>query len=379
MLILLLGSGYGIENGIHRSFAQDAINSLWIFPGQTSMPHKGLQQGRGIKFVNDDITNLTLNVEEVALISGRVRLEGGEDATISVGQHSAAFKVVGIQPELQEIENIRLMTGRYLHKRDLDEVRKIALVGKVVHEELFPNGGAIGRYIRINKIAFQVVGVFQDPGDTRQEENIYIPLTTMQKVFAGDDRIHNMVLTLQADNALESKRVEDKILNLFARRLQFNSEDERAIFFYNTLESYSKYMKLMKNIRVFIWVIGIGSIVAGIVGISNIMLITVKERTREIGVRKALGATPGSIIDMVLTEAILTTLVFGVVGLLSGIVIVEVLSRMVTKLEYFHNPEVNLWVAMGALGVLVISGGLAGIFPARRAAMVRPVDALRDE
>jgi putative ABC transport system permease protein len=377
MLIVLLGSGYGIENGIHRSFAEDAINSLWIYPGQTSLPHKGMRQGRTIQLSNHDLTDLSTGVNEVDLSSANFYL--WENNTIRVGDRASNFTVVGVHPELQQIENIRMLTGRRLNQRDLKEARKTAVIGKVVHSELFAKTPAVGRYIHINGIAFLVVGVFHDPGDNRQEETIYVPISMMQKVFSGDDNIHNIALTIQADNVPASQAVERKILNRLAARHRFDARDERAVFFYNTFRKYDKYMSLLKNVRTFIWMIGIGSIVAGIVGISNIMLITVKERTREIGIRKAMGAAPGAIIEMILTEAILTTTGFGAIGLVAGILLLEAASRLITQVDYFHNPEINIWVAFGAMMLLVFSGALAGIFPARKAARIRPVEALRDE
>ncbi len=377
MLILLLGSGYGIENGVRRAFAQDAVNSLWVHSGQTSLPYKGLRQGRIIQFRNKDLEDLAGGVEEADLISARLYLR--ENNTIRYQDRSSSFTVMGIHPDYQKIENIRMLTGRRLHRRDLEQVRKTAVIGKVVRAELFPDAPAVGRYIQINGIPFLVVGVFHDPGDNRQEETIFIPISTTQKVFSGTDRIHNMALTVNADDVEASLAVERKILHRLAARHQFDAKDERAVFFYNTFREYAKYMKLIKNVRTFIWIIGIGSIVAGIVGISNIMLITVKERTREIGIRKAMGATPAAIIDMVLTEAVLTTLVFGILGLAAGIMLLAALSRLITNVDYFYNPEVNVWVAFGAMGLLVLSGALAGIYPARKAAMIRPVEALRDE
>jgi putative ABC transport system permease protein len=377
MLIILLGSGYGIENGVRRSFAEDAINSLWVYPGQTSLGHKGLRQGRAIQFDNQDLSDLSAGVPEADLISARLHL--GENTTIRSTMRSSNFSVIGIHPAYQRIENIGMLTGRRLHQRDYDEVRKTAVIGKVVYRDLFPNESALGQYIQINGIAVQVVGVFHDPGDTRQEETIYLPISTAQKVFSGNNRIHNIALTVLAGDTRASHAVEQKILHRLAARHQFDTHDERAVFFHNTFRQYSKYMKLLQNVRTFVWVIGIGSIVAGIVGISNIMLITVTERTREIGIRKALGATPGAIIDMVMTEAILTTFIFGMIGLAAGIMLLATLSHLITNADYFHNPNVNIWVAGGALGILIFSGALAGIFPARRAAIIKPVDALRDE
>jgi putative ABC transport system permease protein len=377
MLILLLGAGYGLENGVRRSFAEDAINSLWVHAGQTSLPHKGLRQGRRIHFRNQDLKEVSESVEEVDLISARFYLWGNN--TIRFGDRASNFNVLGIHPDYQSIENIRMLKGRRLNLRDFEEVRKTAVIGKVVRSELFQQKRAIGKTIHINGVAFLVVGVFHDPGDDRQEETIFIPISTIQQVFSGNDRIHNMALTIKAEDVRSSLAVERKVINRLAARHEFDAADERAVFIHNTFEEYSKYMALFANIRTFIWIVGIGSIVAGIVGISNIMLITVKERTREIGIRKALGATPGSIIDMILTEAILTTLLFGYLGLVAGVVLLEAAAHLITDVDYFHNPEVNLWVAFGAMGLLVLCGTLAGIFPARKAAMIRPVEALRDE
>lgn len=377
MLILLLGAGYGLENGVRKSFAEDAINSLWVYPGQTSLPYQGLRQGRLVQFRNEDLSDAKTHLAAVDLSSARLYLWSKK--TIRFRERASNFDLVGVHPEYQAIENLRMLKGRRLNQRDLEKVRKTVVIGKVVANELFENTPAIGQYLHINDVAFQVVGVFHDPGDDRQEETLYIPVSTLQRVFTGNDRIHNMAFTVDAKDVAASRAVEKNLLHRLAARHDFDTADERAVFIHNTFEAYSKYMTLFANIRSFIWMIGIGSIVAGIVGISNIMLITVKERTREIGIRKALGATPASIIDMILTEAILTTSVFGYLGLVAGIVLLEVAARLITNVDYFHNPEVNLWVAFGAMGLLVVCGTLAGVFPARRAAMIRPVEALRDE
>ncbi len=377
MLILLLGAGYGLENGVRKSFAEDAINSLWVYPGQTSLPYQGLRQGRLVQFRNEDLGDVKTHLAAVDLSSSRLYLSGKK--TIRFGERASNFDLVGVHPDYQAIENLRMLKGRRLNQRDLEAVRKTVVIGKVVASELFENTPAIGQYLHINDVAFQVVGVFHDPGDDRQEETLYIPVSTLQRVFTGNDHIHNMAFTVDARDVAASQAVEKNLMHRLAARHDFDTADERAVFIHNTFEAYRKYMTLFANIRTFIWMIGIGSIVAGIVGISNIMLITVKERTREIGIRKALGATPASIIDMILTEAILTTSVFGYLGLVAGILLLEVAARLITNVDYFHNPEVNLWVAFGAMGLLVVCGTLAGIFPARRAAMIRPVEALRDE
>jgi putative ABC transport system permease protein len=377
MLIVLLGAGYGVENGVRRAFSEDAVNSLWVYPGQTSKPYLGLRQGRYIQLHNADLEDVKAHLSAVDLSSGRVYMNS--EKMIRFGDRASNFDLVGVHPEYQQIENLRLLQGRRLNLRDLDEVRKTAIIGKVVARELFENTSALGQYLYINQVAFQVVGVFHDPGDERQEETIYIPVSTFQRVFTGNDRIHNMAFTISAADVKAARVVETDLLKLLAARHRFGIADERALFIRNTFVEYKRYMTLFANIRSFIWLIGIGSIVAGIVGISNIMLITVKERTREIGIRKALGATPGAIIDMILTEAILTTVVFGYLGLVAGIGLLEAAARLIRNVDYFYNPEVNLAVAFGAMALLVVCGTLAGIFPARRAAVIRPVEALRDE
>ncbi len=377
MLILLLGAGYGLENGVSKSFSKDAVNSMWIHAGQTSLPFKGLHQGRRVQFRNQDTIDLKTHMDKVDLLSGRFYLRG--NSIIRYANRAGNFNVLGVHPDYQGIENTHILTGRHLNIRDQKEVRKTAVIGKTVRTELYGNKPAIGHYIHINNLAFLVVGVFDDPGDDRQEETIYIPISTIQKVFSGNDRVHNIALTIQAADVSASLAAEQDLVNRLADSHDFDAADERAVFVHNTFKEYAKYMSLFKNIRIFIWVIGIGSIIAGIVGISNIMLITVKERTREIGIRKTLGATPASIIEMILTEAILTTLFFGYIGLVAGIILLEVASRKLINVEYFHNPEVNLWVAFGAMGLLVICGALAGLFPARKASMIRPIEALRNE
>ncbi|MCP4695165.1 MAG: FtsX-like permease family protein, partial [Desulfobacterales bacterium] len=228
-------------------------------------------------------------------------------------------------------------------------------------------------------VPFLVVGVYDDPGDEWNQDRVYIPVSTMQKVFNKEDRIHNIAMTLDARNESEAVAIETRIRNLLARRHNFSPGDKRALFSHNSLKEYTMYMDLFANIRLFIWVIGVGSIVAGVVSISNIMLITVKERTREIGIRKALGATPGSVIHMILIESIMITFGFGYFGLAAGIGVLEIMGEYIQGVAYFKDPEINMGVAVGALLVLVASGALAGLFPARSAARIRPIDALRDE
>jgi putative ABC transport system permease protein len=377
MLILLLGSGYGMENGVHIAFQEDAINSLWIKPGQTSMPYKGLKQGRKILFHNRDVNKISKEIIQMETISGRFYLD--RSTIIRYENNSGNFQVVGVRPEYKKIENFFIKKGRSLNLFDENRIRKVAILGITVQKELFQNQNSIGKYVLIKGVPFKIVGVFDDPEDEWNLDRIFIPISTMQKVFSKNDYIHNIAMTINTTNKALAEIVEENVRDLLARQHQFSKKDRRALFTHNSLIEYTNLMDLFANIRLFIWIIGVGSIVAGVVSISNIMLITVKERTREIGIRKALGESPNSVIKMMLIESIIITLGFGYFGLVAGIGILEILEKFIQNVAYFKNPEINLGIAFGALLILVISGGLAGIFPARRAALIRPIDALRDE
>jgi len=377
MLIILLGSGYGLENGVRKAFSEDAVNSVWIRGGQTSMPYQGLKQGRRIRFKNDDYEDLKQSIKGREYIAARNFL--GRNTTVRYRSLAGKFPVVGIHPEYSALEMLKAGTGRLLNASDQVLQRKVAIIGPKTKQEIFPSGSAVGQYVQIKNIAFQIVGVFTDEGDEWGLDRVYIPISTMQQLFTRSDRVHSLAMTIDTKIVRSPQAVEHDIRQRLAQRHRFNVEDRRTVFMHNTLVSFQKYMRLFANIRIFIWIIGIGSIVAGIVGVSNIMLITVKERTREIGIRKAIGASPGSIIDLILTEAILITFFFGYLGLVAGIAALEIMAHTIQGVAYFKNPEVNLTTAFGAVFLLVLSGTLAGLFPARRAAGIRPVEALHDE
>ncbi|NQU64769.1 MAG: ABC transporter permease [SAR324 cluster bacterium] len=377
MLVLLLGAGNGLENGVKAEFERDATNSIQINPGQTSIPFRGLKQGRRIQFINKDYKLTKSSVRGLEDITARYYLWSGN--TVRYKKESGDFNIIAIHPQHRIIERTVPVSGRLINELDLKEDRKVANLGKELEGILFKSEPSIGKSIQINGVPFQVVGTFSDVGDGRNERRLYIPISTAQKVFGGGNKIHSILFTLQDLNVAESKAVEKKLQQDMALRHRFDPNDKRALDFRNRLEIFQKFMTLFGNIRVFIWIVGIGSIIAGIVGVSNIMLIVVKERTKEIGVRKALGATPASIIELIMTESILLTSVSGYVGLVFGVVALEVLSRLIKGVDYFANPEVNLTVAIGAILLLIAAGSLAGYFPARRAANIKPVEALRDE
>lgn len=377
MLIILLGSGHGLENGVHDQFESSAVNTLWVWGGQTSEAYKGYKPGRRISFKNEDYSDIKQHIDGVEYISGRMYVRG--DNTVSYQGEYGDFDLRSVHPDYGIIEKVKMIEGRFINNFDLRDNRKVVTIGNAVKEALFKKEEALGKYVNIHGIPFKVVGIFED-SDGRQdnERAVYLPLSTTQKALIGEDQINTLAVTVASNEVDDSKRMETEIRKNIAERHRFNVEDKNAMFIWNAVEEYKQFQDMFTGIRIFIWIIGIGTIVAGIVGVSNIMLISVKERTREIGIRKSLGATPRSIINMIIQEAVLITGVAGYVGLLLGIGLLELVSPYVQS-EFFRNPEADLGVAVSAVLVLIVAGVMAGFVPARRAAAIRPVEALKEE
>ena len=373
MLVILLGAGQGLENGIKYEFRDDATNSIWIRRGVTSMPHKGLPKGRRIEFTNDDYELLTTQFEGVDQATGRYYLSGDQLAVYK--DQRLSFSTRAVHPGHRYVENTIVETGRYINEVDITETRKVAVIGKIVQQDLFGEEDPLGKEITLGGIVYRVVGTYSDTGGDNEMRVIYIPITTAQKVYAGTDEIHQLMVTTKDMGLEETKALEGKMRATFASRHEFSSEDQRAVSIYSAIEGYQQLMSLMGGIRLFIWFVGLGSIIAGVIGISNIMLIVVKDRTREIGIRKALGATPYSIIAMILQESILITAIAGYLGLVAGVGVISMIGAM--EVDYFRNPQVNLGVGIAATVVLVVAGALAGLMPARQAARINPIEAMR--
>lgn len=377
MLVLLLGTGQGLENGVRQEFERDATNTININPGQTSLPYKGLDQGRQIQFTNRDYDQVNRSIKGLEYLTARYYMWSNN--TISYKKESGSYTIIAIHPDHKYLERSIPDRGRLINDRDIEESRKVVNIGKVVDKEIFRGESSIGKYLQINGVAFKVIGIFSDPKDERAESQIYIPISTAQKVFGGSDRIHNIYFSVTDADEEKSESIIKAVKKDLSARHDFDPKDERAVYIRNNLERYLKFMTLFRNVRIFVWIIGIGSIIAGIVGVSNIMLIVVKERTKEIGIRKAIGATPWSIIELILTESILLTALSGYIGLVFGVIVLEFMAENIKGVDYFANPQVDLNVAFGAIVLLIIAGSLAGYFPARRAAAIKPVEALRDE
>ena len=378
MLIVLLGSGQGLANGVEYQFRDDAINSIWVRPGQTSIPYKGLGPGRTVQLTNDDREEIRTGVGGVEHITSRFYISG--NLRVRYKKETTTFDVRSVHPDHQFLEKTIMTEGRFLNARDLDDFRKVAVIGVRVRDTLFKKEPALGKNIEINGVAFQVVGLFTDEGGENEQEKIYLPITTAQRAFGGGNRVGMVMMTTGNAPLATTEGMAKDVKRRIASRHAFSTEDPRAVFVNNNNEEFQKFSSLMAAIRLFVWIVGVGTILAGVVGVSNIMMITVRERTREIGVRKALGATPWSVVALVLQESILITSVAGYVGLVLGIGVLELAAKnLPAGSDYFRNPNVDLTVAIQATLLLIVAGLVAGFVPARRAAAVRPVDALRNE
>lgn len=377
MLILLLAAGEGLHNSVVHNFKRDAVNSIWLRSGQTSVPYGGHKANRDIRLENDDYDAIRRKIDAAQHVSGTFYMWG--EYTISYRDKHTSFDVFAVYPGHRHLENLTLHAGRFLNELDIEDARKTAVIGRKVRDFFFPDEDPLGKRLDFRGMSFTVVGVFEDPGGERDETRLYIPVTTAQAAYSAHGRLHGLMFTVDSDDVAKSEAAAEAARLLLARRHDFSPDDPRAVRVHNNLERFEKFNQIFRLIRVFFWIVGIGTIIAGIVGVSNIMLISVAERTREFGVRKALGATPWSIVSTVLQESVLLTSLAGYLGLVAGVGVVELVNSFAPPTDFFREPQVDIGVALVAVALLVFFGALAGYFPARRAARVNPVVALRDE
>lgn len=375
MLVLLLAAGNGLRHGVEYDFRDDAQNSIWIRQGKTSLPFRGQGPGRPVNFDDGDLEALRREVAGIEYMSGRFYVRGA--LPVSRGARSATFDVRGCHPEHQYLEKTIILAGRFIDELDISGRRKVAVIGPSVKDALFGKADPLGEVINVRGVNYTVVGVFEDQGGQGELRRIYIPISTAQLVYHGQSRVHHIMFTTGAASLAESEDMAKSSREVLAERHDVDPLDRRAILISNNLVQFRKLMDIFDMIRSFVWVVGIGTLIAGIVGVSNIMIISVQERTLEIGIRKALGATPGSIIRMVLGEALLLTSAAGYAGLTAGVAVVELLRHYLPPNEYIRNPTVDVRVGVVATLLLIITGALAGFLPARHAARVRPVVAMR--
>jgi len=384
MLIILLGSGNGLQNGMEFNFRNIAKNAIQVWPGRTSENFEGLGKGRRVQFTNEDYDLIKRDLPGIKDITGRLRLMS--DVAITYNDEYANYTVTCVMPEFINIRLMEVVKGRFINHIDIKENRKVITLSQYIVDMLFKDIDPIGKYVKVGGIYFKVVGVLENPS-YKQSKAAIIPITTGQKVFNGANRISSLAITTTSNTAEGNKRIEDEIKAFLAKRHKFSASDDEALYVTNTLEDFKRSQGIFNGIRMLVWIIGIMTIIAGIVGVSNIMIILVKERTKEIGIRKALGATPWSVISLVLSESLFITAFAGLVGMLTGMGLLHIASVVLSNIaEYndkiqfiFFNPSANFGVAISATILLVIAGLLAGFVPARKAAGIKPIEALHDE
>lgn len=383
MLVLLLGAGRGLEKGITSEF-NVAKNAVFVWTQRTSVPYMGLKAGRTIQMTNDDIAAIRAFVPEVAVIAPSNQLRGS--FSVVYGTKSSSFTVNGETPEVLQVKPTNVTNGRFINQKDIDERRKVAVVGPRTLELLFENeANPIGKYISIKGIYFQVVGTFKPIGKDEEviqdAQTIYIPNTTLQQAFNQPNQVGFFAMTPKT--GIAAAVVEEKVKALLMKRHNVAPTDLKAFGSANVEKEFQDVQGLFAGIAGFSWLVSIGTIVAGIIGVGNIMLIVVKERTKEIGIRKALGATPLSIVSLIIQESIVITGLAGYIGLLAGTGLIALIEGFMVKNNvqagFFAAPEVNLGVALTATVLLVVAGALAGLIPATKAARVNPVVALQEE
>ena len=381
ILVILLGFSSGIQKGVKTQFEQDATNQISVRTRVTTKSYKGLNPGRYIQLRNSDFEGINSKyAEDLEYKTSIYNIWGSQ---ITYKGESGNYRLEGVFPDQQFIENASLLSGRFINKTDMDESRKIAVIGNQIKKDLFKKENPIGKTVSVYGVNFNIVGVYTDPGGEREETRVFIPITTAQIAFNGGDKIRALAYTVKmSDNFDEAVALSNKLARDFETDIKETHivapDDVGAVRVYNTLEEAKKIYSLVATIRNVFWFIGIGTIIAGVVGVSNIMLIIVKERTKEIGIRKAIGALPSSIVGMILQEAIFITAVAGFVGLFAGVGLLQIVSPMVDN-DFIKAPQVDFYTAITTVFLLIFAGAVAGYIPAKRAANIKPIEALREE
>jgi putative ABC transport system permease protein len=376
LFTLLFGIANGLENTFNSFFKDDAQNSIFVQSGRTTKPYKGFKAGRDIQFKNEDFDYIKDEFgDKVQYITSRVY----KNLPASYKNEKGSYSIRAVHPDHQYLEKTQVYEGRYVTAKDLQEKSKVIVIGRLVEEDLFSKTTALGKYVNLGGIQYKVVGVYSDDGGDNEERLIYMPISTAQKIYGNNDYIDQINLTynpkMNFDEALLfssllTKKLKDKF--------DVSPRDQRAVRVRNMAEASKGVNQMTSVLGVLIIIIGMGTLVAGIVGIANIMIFVVKERTKELGIRKALGAQPKSIVTMIMLESVLVTSLAGYFGLLIGMGVLELIGD--SLVEYFiTDPSVSTSLIVSATIVLIIAGAIAGYLPAKRAASIKPIVALRDE
>lgn len=376
IFVVLYGFGNGLINTFDEFFKDDATNTFFIFPGRTSIPYKGYKSNRRIEFDNSDLADLEKNFAMfIEYISPRVDRGG----LVKYKNESNNYTTRGVSESYQFAEKTIMMKGRYLNREDIANKTKYAVIGRLVEKDLFSQEEAIGKYIDVAGSAFKVIGVFQDDAGDNEERRIYIPYTTRQLIEKNTDKVNQIVIGFKPEIGYAGAMAFQRSLDKFIRNKKFiNPEDQNGLFIRNVADQLKQNQQFAGILQLIVSIVAFGTIIAGIIGISNIMVFVVKERTKELGIRKALGATPKSVISTILLESVFITTISGFVGMLLGVALLSSLGEKLA--DYFiTNPFINTGTAIFATVTLIIFGAIAGYIPARRAARIKPIVALRDE
>ena len=387
LLVILSSTGNGFENGLMKQVEGVTPNTGFYFVSQTSEPYKGYQKGRSWTLQLSDLKAIREAFPCIKAISPEASLWSSEEKNVVYNSRSGNFSVKGVMPEYNEIQRSKVLKGRYINDTDIASNRKVCLLGKKVYETMFEKGeDPIGKMVKINGIYFQVVGVVRSYTESVNingtiDESVILPFTTMQQVYAIGDNIYFFAIVADDDTPIES--IEDDLKLLLKERHDIAPTDDDAINSFNLSEIFNAFKGLFLGIHILIWIVGLGTLMSGIIGVSNIMLVTVKERTREIGVRRALGAKPKNIISQVLSESLLLTTLAGLVGLCIGVgimaIVAMITSNMPSDNAMFQDPNLGFGAAVAATIIIIISGLLAGVLPAWRAIQIKAIDAIREE
>jgi len=383
MLIILLGSGNGLKNAVMTNMSRRAQNTVTLWPGWTSMPYNGLPSDRRITFDHKDYDLIRNKIPGVEYVSARI----SQSATLSYEKEYGAFNLDGVSQDAAHINSIKIKDGqgRFINQLDVQNKRKVIVISPDQKKVLFKDENPLGKHVIAGNISYQVIGVYDNEDVYDNNPPAYIPFTTAQMLYNKGYGFRRIDFTI---NGLKTVKQNEEFIERLRVRMgklhSFDPQDRSAIYVRNTAEDVAEAESIFSAITMFIWVIGAFSLMAGIVGVGNIMLITVKERTREIGIRKAIGATPASILRLIIFESILITTVAGYIGMVIGVGITEAISNAIASApsdgpSIFKDPTVDLGTVIAATVVLIISGLIAGLMPAIKATRVSPIEAMRAE
>ncbi len=387
MLIILIGLGNAFQGGLASNFDGFASNACFFNTGRTSVAYKGFRKGRWWNMTNRDIDLIRERANTVDLVSPML-FGGGGDKNVVRGRKSGSYGYRGVYGEHFKIEQMYTLKGRLINELDNQDTRKVCVIGKTVYETLFDMGeDPIGEVIRLNGIYFQVIGVISPKSNAsiggRPEESVFIPFRTMQLTFNQGDIVHFLACTTKP--GIAASAVEEQVSTILKAANHIAPDDNKALYAFNIEKQFQLFNNLFLGVDFLIWIVGIGALFSGIIGISNIMMVTVRERTREIGVRRAIGAKPRSIVMQIVSESFVLTAISGVLGFLVGVLLLEGISSVMSMSPstgeegFFIEPFISFRIAVVAIIILILSGIASGLMPAYRALKIKAIDAIRDE